>query len=81
MLAFDSHTLIEYWEYGCTINYYDNYMDMARVDPIICRIHTDGSGSYAHSKMGLLNTYYHPFESENFKVLECNDPIEYEYVD
>lgn len=81
MLAVDSHTLIEYWEYGCTINYYDNYMDMARVDPIICRIRADGSVSYAHSKMGLLNTYYHPFEGDNFKVLECNDPIEYEYVD
>ena len=72
-------------EYGTTINYYDNYADIADVDPIIFGKSSDGAYSYVRSKIGLLDTYYSPIEYDNdtetYKVLECNDPIEYEYVD
>ena len=72
-------------EYGTTINYYDNYADIADVDPIIFGKSSDGAYHYVRSKIGLLDTYYSPIEYDNdtetYKVIECNDPIEYEYVD
>ena len=70
-------------EYGTTINYYDNYADIADVDPIICGKYFNGAYHYVRSKIGLLDTYYSPIEYDNdtetYKVLECNDPIEYVY--
>ena len=67
-------------EYGTTINYYDNYADIADVDTIICAKHSDGAYHYHRSKIGLLDVYYSPIEYDNdtetYKVLECNDPIE-----
>lgn len=55
--------------YGTSINYYDNYTDIATADPII---------HYANSyetEYGFLNMYYTPVDSENYTVLEFNDPI------
>ena len=80
-LSTDSHTLVEYEELGYTTNYYDNYMDIAKADPIICRINPVGSKIYYNGDKGLLDMYYAPSEGENFKILEFNDPIEYEYLE
>ena len=76
-----SHTPAEPEELGYTTNYYDNYMDIAKADPIICRITPQGLKIYDNGDKGLLNMYYAPSEGGNFKVLEFNDPIEYEYLE
>ena len=81
MHDFDSHTLVEYWTLGYTTNYYDNYMDIAKADPIICKILPNGGTYFMNGKDNLLNIYYAPSEGENFKILEFNDPIEYEYLE
>lgn len=81
MSSFDSHTLVEYEELGYTTNYYDNYMDIAKADPIICLVFPTGTTNFINGKNGLLDMYYAPSESEGYKVLEFNDPIEYEYVE
>ena len=81
MRYIDSHTLVESWELGYTTNYYDNYMDIAKADPIICQVLPNGGTNFMNGKDNLLNMYYAPSESEYFKVLEFNDPIEYEYLE
>lgn len=64
--------------YTTTINHYDNYMEIATIDPIYYEEH-DGYKNYWR-KDKLLHTYYLPSESEDdkykFEVLEFNDPIE-----
>ena len=64
--------------YTTTINHYNNYMDIATIDPIYYEEH-DGYKNY-WVKDKLLHTYYLPSESEDdkykFEVLEFNDPIE-----
>lgn len=80
-LSTDSHTPVESEGLGYTINYYDNYMDIAKADPIICIVFPNGGTNFMNGKDNLLNMYYAPSESEGYKVLEFNDPIEYEYVE
>ena len=69
-------------EYGTTINYYSNYLDIAKTAPIICIIQPNSH--YSYTEIGFLNMYHDPIEydndSETYKILEFNDPIEYEYV-
>ena len=55
-------------------------MDIAKADPIICQVLPNGGTNFMNGKDNLLNMYYAPSEGENFKILEFNDPIEYEYV-
>lgn len=66
--------------YGITINYYDNYMDIAKADPILCLVFPTGTTNFIGGQNGLLDMYYTPSESEGYKVLEFNDPIEYKYI-
>ena len=70
-------------EYGTTINYYSNYLDIAKAAPIICIIQPNSH--YSYTEIGFLNMYHDPIEydndSETYKVLEFNDPIEYEYLE
>ena len=80
-LSTDSHTLVEPEELGYTTNYYDNYMDIAKADPIICSVFPNGGTNFMNGKDNLLDMYYAPSESEGYKVLEFNDPIEYEYLE
>lgn len=72
-----------FMEYGTTINYYDNYADIAKAAPIICRIQPNGH--FIYTEIGFLNMHHSPIEydtdSETYKVLEFNDAIEYEYIE
>ena len=65
-------------EYDVTINYYDNYIDIATADPFYYEEH-DGCKNY-WCKNKLLHTYYYPdeyeIETEKQEVLEFNDPVE-----
>lgn len=65
-------------EYDVTINYYDNYIDIATADPFYYEEH-DGYKNY-WCKDKLLHAYYFPdeyeTETEKKEVIEFNDPIE-----
>lgn len=67
-------------EYGVSINYYDNYLDIATADPMICNVYSEGGKSYL-SQNYLLDGYYLPdeydTEYEKQEVIEFNDPIKY----
>lgn len=67
-------------EYDVTINYYDNYIDIATADPFYYEKYQDGYGGRYWVKDKLLHTYYYPdeyeTETEKREVLEFNDPVE-----
>lgn len=70
--------------YGVTINNYDNYIDIATAEPIICIINPAGYKNYYTTSNILLDTYYYPDEYDNEyekqEVIEFNDPVKYEYI-
>ena len=68
-------------EYGVTINYYNNYTDIAAVDPLYYdEKHQDKYKRKYWAKDKLLQVYYFPdeyeTETEKQEVLEFNDPVE-----
>lgn len=71
-------------EYGVSINNYDNYIDIATAEPIICTINPDGYKDYYTTSDFLLDIYYYPDEYDNEygkqEVIEFNDPVKYEYI-
>lgn len=68
-------------EYDVTINYYNNYTDIATVDPLYYdEKHQDEYKRKYWAKDKLLQAYYFPdeyeTETEKQEVLEFNDPVE-----